>query len=372
MKRSLSTLLLVLSLAAAGCTQRGSAEPEVRNLIYLIGDGMGLSHLAMLEIESDYAPTAFNRIEHLSLVTTRSANNRVTDSAAAGTALATGSKSNNSMLGMTPDSTRLRSMMERARDRGMATGLVVSCYLQHATPGAFYAHRPRRTQYAEITEQLLQSEFDVLVGGGARWLEAPCDPADTTRTYLDAFAGKGYRVVRSREELDDVHDGRLLAVLADKHLPRAAERGDMLPAATAKALELLAQDPDGFMLMVEGSLIDYAAHANDAAWLLAEMRDFERAVAAATAFADTHPGTLVVVTADHETGGLTMPSGKNDFTLSESGIDYRFSTSSHTGIRVPAYFYGTGSDRFRPLLENHELAQRIMELLGLDGTAGES
>ena len=132
-----------------------------------------------------------------------------------------------------------------------------------------------------------------------------------------------------------------------------------------KALELLSQDPDGFLLMVEGSLIDYAGHANDAAWLLAEMRDFERVVATAMDFADTHPGTLVVVTADHETGGLTMPSGKSDFTLSESGIDYRFGTKSHSGIRVPAYFYGAGADRFRAMMENSELSQRIMELLGL-------
>lgn len=371
MKRHILPLLFVLTLAAAGCTQRKSSEPEVRNLIYLIGDGMGLSHLAMLEIESDYVPTAFSRAEHVSLVTTRSANNRVTDSAAAGTALATGTKTNNSMLGMAPDSSRLYSMMEQARDRGMATGLVVSCYLQHATPGAFYAHRPRRSQYPKINEQLLQSEFDVLIGGGAHWIGAPCDSADMNRTYFDCFAEKGYRVVRTREGIDSVHDGRLLAVLADKQLPKPAERGDIIPAATAKALELLSQDPDGFMLMVEGSMIDYAGHANDAAWLLDEMRDFERVVAVATDFADTHPGTLVVIVADHETGGLTMPSGKNDFTLSESGIDYRFSTPSHTGIRVPAYFYGTGSDRFRPMLENSELSQRIMELLGLTTPAKE-
>lgn len=366
MKHPIRILLCLLLLVAAGRTTAQTSD-EVRNVIFLIGDGMGLSHLSMLEIESDYQPTAFSRAEHLALVTTRSANNRVTDSAAAGTALATGHKTNNSMLGLAPDSSRLTSMMELARDRGLATGIVVSCHLTHATPGAFYAHRPKRSQYAEIAEQLLESNFDVLIGGGARWLGAPVggDSTAAAGTYFDAFARKGYRVVRSLEETADLHEGRLLAVLADEHLPNAVERGNELEQGTRKALELLSQDPDGFLLMVEGSLIDYAGHANHASWLLAEMRDFERVVATAMDFADTHPGTLVVVTADHETGGLTMPSGKSDFTLSESGIDYRFSTKSHSAIRVPAYFYGTGSDRFRPMLENCELSQRIMELLRL-------
>ena len=356
-------LWCVLLLAAAGCTTTHPADGEVRNLIYLIGDGMGLSHLAMLDIETDYRPNAFDRTERLALVTTRSVNNRVTDSAAAGTALATGHKTGNSMLGMTLDSTLVSSMMERARDRGMATGIVVTSYLQHATPGAFYAHRPKRSQYEAITEQLLASEFDVLLGGGAEWLEKPCAAADGN--YFDAFARKGYRVVRTPEELDAVHDGRLLGCFAEGHLPRSAERGDLLPRATRKALELLAADRDGFLLMVEGSQIDGAAHANDAAQVLDEMRDFEQVVSLAMDFADTHPGTLVVIVADHETGGLTMPSAKGDFTLSESGVTYRFGTNSHTGIHVPAYFYGTGADRFRPMMENDELARRIMELLRL-------
>ena len=363
MKPMIRTILLLLALGTAGCSDTQPAAPEVHNLIYLIGDGMGLSHMAMLEIESDYEPTAFSRAEHVALITTRSANNRVTDSAAAGTALATGYKTNNSMLGMAPDSSRLTSMMELARDRGMATGLVVTCHLTHATPGAFYAHQPKRSLYEAIAGQLFASDFDVLIGGGSRWLEA--DRPDSTGSWLDAFVRKGYTVARTPAEIEAVHEGPLLGLLAEEHQPHAADRGDVLPATTRKALELLAQHPDGFMLMVEGSLIDYAAHANDAAWLLDEMRDFEQTVAVAMDFADTHPGTLVVVVADHETGGLSMPSGKGDFTLSESGIDYRFSTGSHSGIRVPAYFYGTGADRFRPLMENHELARRIMELLHL-------
>lgn len=338
------------------CTGTSEQEPEVKNLIYLIGDGMGLAQVGMLEIENDYAPTAFSEAEHVALITTRSANNRVTDSAAAGTALACGAKTNNSRLGLSPDSVRLTSMMELARDRGMATGLVVSCYLQHATPGAFYAHQTGRHLYDEITDDLVASHFDVMIGGGTRWL------TDAHRTTL---AEQGYTLAMTREEALAATTTPLLAMVEPEYLPHAPERGDFIPQATAKALELLSQDEDGFMLMVEGSQIDGAGHANDPRYLLAEMQDFEQVVRLAVDFADTHPGTLVVVVADHETGGLSMPSGKSDFTLSESGIDYRFGTGSHSAIRVPAYLYGAGADQFKPMLENTELANRIMELMKL-------
>ncbi len=356
MMKHLTSLLCLLMLAGCGTATNDDRTQPVKNLIYLIGDGMGLAQLSILEIENEYAPTAFSEAERVSLVTTRSLNNRVTDSAAAGTALATGSKTDNSMLGLLPDSTVLTSMMELARDKGMATGLVVSCYLQHATPAAFYANVRHRGESEAITDQLVASDFDVLIGGGSKWL------TEAHRALLDE---KGYNYVQTLDEAEQSGAGRLLAMLADEYMPQAPERGDLIPRATKCALERLSQDEDGFMLMVEGSQIDGAGHANKADFLLAEMRDFEQVVRAAFDFADTHEGTLVVVTADHETGGLSMPSGQSDFTLSESGIDYRFGTGSHTAIRVPAYFYGAGADRFPALMDNTELANTLIELLGL-------
>ncbi|MBR5465566.1 MAG: alkaline phosphatase [Alistipes sp.] len=350
-------LPLFCLLACIGCGQNNRNDhAEVKNLIYLIGDGMGLAQMAMLEIESDYAPTAFTEAEHVSLITTRSANNRVTDSAAAGTALACGAKTNNSTLGMAPDSVILYSMMEHARDKGMATGLVVSCYLQHATPAAFYAHVWKRHMTEQITDDLVASNFDVMIGGGSRWL---------TEAHRTALTEKGYTLAFTREDALAATSAPLLAMVEEEYLPKAPERGEFIPQATAKALELLSKDEDGFMLMVEGSQIDGAGHGNNAAHLLAEMQDFEKVIRLAVDFANTHPGTLVVVVADHETGGLSMPSGKSDFTLSESGIDYRFGTGSHSAIRVPAYLYGTGSDRFEALMDNTELANRIMEIMKL-------
>ncbi|MDE6711747.1 MAG: alkaline phosphatase, partial [Alistipes sp.] len=141
-------------------------------------------------------------------------------------------------------------------------------------------------------------------------------------------------------------------------------RGDYLPQATRKALELLSADnEEGFFRMVEGSQIDMACHGNDASRVLDEMRDFEQAVAAAMEFADAHPGTLVIVTADHETGGLTLPGGKADFTLAESGVEPRFSTGGHSASIVPVYLYGTGACRIHGLMDNTELANRIKQII---------
>lgn len=307
-------------------------ENEVHNVIYMIGDGMGLAQVSLLQIAEDYAPTAFDRAEGVALIATRSANNRVTDSAAAGTALSTGSKTNNAALGVDTAGMRLESLAECARQQGMRTGLVVTSHLFHATPAAFYAHVADRNDMPSIVCDMLASDIDLLIGGGRRML------ADSLP---------------------------VLAAVADKHLPCAAERGDLLPRAVRKALELLDDGSErGFFLMVEGSQIDMFCHGNDAGGVLGEMRDFEQAVSVAMDFADAHPGTLVVVTADHETGGLTLPSGNSDFTLPESGVEPRFSSGGHTASIVPVYLYGTGADRIRGLMDNTELARQIKRMIG--------
>lgn len=355
--------VLVLPFGATQAHPEASeaSEREVKNLVFMIGDGMGLAQVSLLMIEHGYAPVSFDRAENIALLTTYSANNRVTDSAAAGTALATGFKTDNGMLGQMPDGTPVESMIVRAAREGCPTGEVVVSTLQHATPAAFYAYAADRGDDRRITEQLLQSDIDVLFGGGAGLI------SDEQR---EEFRSKGYRIVEDLDETDGIVSGKVLGLFARKHLPGAGGRGDYLPRATRKALEILDADSretgKGFILMVEGSQVDLAGHDNDAKRLLAEMNDFDRAVAEAMDFADAHPGTLVVVTADHETGGLSIPSNKEDFRLSDSGVEYAFSTGGHTGILVPVYLYGTGAERINGILDNTQLAQRLMELLGLE------
>ncbi len=367
MKKLILFILASFLLVAGGASAKQPARQPVRNVIYMIGDGMGLSHMSMMKIEGGYAPTAFDRAHGVALISTSSANNRVTDSGAAGTALATGTKTGNGRVGLDMEGNELRSMMRRATDKGFSTGIVVTCYLQHATPATFYAHSKKRRDIEKITGQLLESDIDVLLGGGDKWLSGKSSGGES---YYDAFRSRGYTVVDAIPAIGVVHSGRLLGVFAEEHLPPAPGRGDYLRDATDKALEILsnnsAKSKKGFMLMVEGSQIDYAAHANDQPWLLAEVRDFESAVAAAMDFADRTPGTLVVVTADHETGGLAIASNDADFTQAESGVKYIFGWTSHTGTHVPVYLYGTGADRITGVMDNTQLAHKIMEMMNLE------
>ena len=346
MKKIVITMLVLLSAAYAVGIGGGEVARKlnlrpsqivpaadtlpVRNLIYLIGDGMGLSHVSMLMLEEGYGTTAFDRAQNIALITTYSANNRVTDSAAAGTALATGHKTGNGM------------------------------------PGAFYAHVPYRRQYQRISDQLAGSDLTVAFGGGLKYAET--SEREDGVPGIERLRDRGFRVLTDPSQLDTLSRGPVMGFFADGHLPKMSEgRGDYLERAIRKALEILSREAGerdrGFVLMVEGSQIDLRAHDNDAEGVLAEMRDFDRAVAAAMDFADRHPGTLVVVTADHETGGLSIPSANVDFEHEEAGIEYCFSTGGHTAAMVPVYLYGTGSERINGVLDNTELARMLKWLV---------
>lgn len=372
MKKSISLFVLMLLSITTLCAQSDvntrcekGKKPAVRNLIYMIGDGMGLAHVSMLAIEQGYKPTAFDRTDNIALITTYSANNRVTDSAAAGTALATGHKTNNGTLGQTPEAEPVTSIIARAEQRGLQTGLVVTSSLLHATPAAFYAHVASRKEEPTIAQQFTESGIDVAIGGGANVLRSTKIGEQNVLEYL---AANGYIVVDELAKSSDVHQGKLFAACAEEHMPSmVAGRGEFLPEAVDKALEILsantAKSRKGFVLMVEGSQIDMESHGNKTEGILAEMRDFEQAITVAMDFADRNPGTLVVVCADHETGGLSMPSNNRDFTESESGIKYCYGTGSHTGIMVPVYLYGTGAELLNGIMDNTELSMRLSEIM---------
>lgn len=362
-------LLLMLPLVAfgvSGCTEK---EPEVKNIIFMIGDGMGLAQASLTQIENKYAPTAFDRAQNVALQKTYSANNRVTDSAASGTALATGYKTNNSTLGQTPDGTPVESIIAKAEKVGYASGVVVTCYVNHATPAAFYAHRESRNDNEGIITDFMASDLDVVFGGGTRFFNEHFTKQN--KNYVDELKAKGYNVLSEQSEMASVSEGNVVGLFAETNIPLMRNgRGDYLPKATAKALEILTnnvekQGKEGFVLMVEGSQIDGEGHGNNIEGVLAETRDFAAAMDVAMDYADAHPGTLVVVTGDHETGGLSIPSNKTDFTLPESGISYGFSTTGHTGIMLPVYLYGTGADRINGIMENTELSQALQRMIGV-------
>ena len=349
MKRVIITLSIIFAAAFSAKAQ------EVKNIIYLIGDGMGLTSVSMMLIENNYERTIFDQADNIALQKSYSLDNRVTDSAASGTALATGHKTNNTMLGQLPDGTNVESLMDIASAKGKATGLVVTTYIQHATPGAFFAHVPSRNHYTTISEQLLASDIDIAIGGGMAFYEERYGNRDNA---LEAIAASGFTLKESLES--EVTGERVLALLAPYEIEN---RAGYLAKATAEAIDHLDNCEEGFVLMVEGSIIDGMGHANDAKAQQQEMRDFMGAIEVAVEYAKAHPETLVVVTADHGTGGLTIISGNADFTLSEQGVEYHWATKGHSGELVPIYLYGAGAELINGIMENADLGQRLKDII---------
>ena len=341
------------------------AQEPVKNIIFLIGDGMGLSSVSMMQLINNYEPTIFDEAENIALQKTYSADNRVTDSAASGTALASGVKTNNTMLGIRPDLSHAESLLELAQSKEMATGVVVTTYLQHATPAAFYAHIDSRHKLAEISEQLLRSKLDVAIGGGMAFFEERYGDKEEAQK---AIAEAGFAYVSSMEELESADNNtRTLAIVSDKEV--GADSGTYLAKATSKALTMLEaqgkgkRSKRGFVLMVEGSLIDSMGHANDATAQQKEMESFMQAIEVAVEYAHKHPDTLVVVTADHETGGLALISANADFNLAEQGVEFKWSTGGHSGQMVPIYLYGAAAESINGIMENTELNAKLKALI---------
>lgn len=359
------TLLVVLCLLVL--VKFDKREEKVTNVIYMIGDGMGVAHISAAQIAKDYKPLNMERADYVGLCKTNSANSRVTDSAAAGTALATGHKTNNGMIGMTPDSVAHPSIRERAELAGMPTGIVVTYPVTNATPATFVGHVPNRHWEDDIATYYISNEVDVIIGGGSKRFDQRGDG----RNLLDTLSARGYVVAKELAEIEAVESGKVVVLPTEDSTPSYLHgRGDFLPNATAKALEILSNNAresgSGFFLMVEGSQIDGKAHGHDLEGMLAEIYDFDAAVNVAFDYADEHPGTLVVVTADHETGGLTIVNGNRKFDIHDLEVDFAWTTGGHTGGMVPIFAYGTGAENFSGVLDNTDLPKIMCRLLGLD------
>jgi alkaline phosphatase len=363
-----ATAIMFSLIQGCGEKSRPSAAPRVKNVILMVGDGMGLAQISALALADDGQPLNMERASVGGFVKTRSANNRVTDSAAAATAYATGTKTDNGYLSVDPAGEPLETILEKAEREGLATGLVATTHITHATPGAFYAHVTNRDDYRAVALDLLPSGIDVAIGGGGDYLTVRRDG----RNLVEELRELGYVMTDSLAGLDAVTNGQAMAIYPGGGLPliRDGRDPEYLSKATSKALEIVtANTPHGgggFFLMVEGSYIDSAGHDNDAEELLGEMRDFDAAVGVAFDYADAHPGTLVIVLADHETGGLSLPSGKSDFLLPDSGVEFRWSTDGHTATMVPMVAYGAHADLLGGVMDNTRVNRLMVGLLGLE------
>ncbi|WP_066186160.1 MULTISPECIES: alkaline phosphatase [Gracilibacillus] len=304
----------ITSVNADGNSQMNNREEngKAENIIYMIPDGFNADYATNYRYfkgeEAVWDP-------HLQgMFSTHSADSNITDSAAAGTAMSTGVKTNNGTIGIDPEGNTQQTILEASKDQGMSTGLVATSTITHATPAAFGAHVDDRNNETEIARQLIDNEIDVLLGGGKNNFLPESEGGNQEEAHvLQQAEEQGYQLVENRNQLMeadiDVNNERMLGLFADEalspELHRDTEEEPSLAEMTQISIDTLKKDEDGFFLMVEGSQIDWAGHDNDAAWAMTDVAAFEAAVQAAIDFAEKDGNTLVVVGGDHETGGMT-------------------------------------------------------------------
>jgi alkaline phosphatase len=338
---------------------------SVKNIIFLIGDGMSTTTISVTRLKATGVSgmLQMDRMPIAGFVRTHSADKLITDSAAASTAMATGYKTNNGMLGLNPQGDTLVTIMEECQLHGKATGLVVTSAITHATPAGFASHIPSRNSQAGIAEQLLQHRVNVLLGGGAVYF-GPKSQAGSKRKderdLLQEAKAEGYSVCLSREELLTANHPYILGLFAADGMATEPPEPS-LAEMTEKAISVLRKNEKGFFLMVEGSQIDWANHQNNFDKAVKQTLDFDQAIGVALAFAQQSRETLVVVTADHETGALIITGG----TMDGSHVDYSWGSSEHNPTTVPLYAYGPGAENFSGFQENTSLPVTMARLLKL-------
>jgi alkaline phosphatase len=352
----------------------------------------------------------------MGLVDTRSSDSDVTDSAAAATAYAAGIRTFNGAIGVGPDSQAVKTVLEAARDRGWATGLVATSSVTHATPASFAAHVNSRGSEFEIAKQMAAARVDVLLGGGTRYFDRAFRP--DSLDLLDRLRSE-YTFITQAHELARAGDRsvrKLAGLFASTQMEAAPTRSPALPDMTRAALEVLSRDPDGFFLMVEGSQPDWRGHGNEPLdAVTAEMLDFDRAIGVGLDFQQRNPGTLVLVVADHETGGLALDLVQDSTELMSASrqiqaamelmaqtrgfasdslralddsawrhmaaaarrmraravergpaisLIARYTTAEHTGEMVPLFASGPGAERFGGIIDNFKVGQILLEVVG--------
>ncbi len=330
--------------------RNNDSRSRVKNVILLIGDGMGLAQI-YAGLTGNRGDLNLTRLLNIGFSRTSAADTYITDSAAGGTAMATGVKTNNRAIGVDATGKAMPAIPVRIKPWGMVSGLISSGPITDATPAAFYAHQPDRMFEREIATDFLQSPVSILIGGSYRHFQE--------QKVLDTLQQRGFQTSHTFTDL-----GKLKApfVLLDDSAVVAMNKGraDFLVPSLHKAIQELGNNPNGFFIMAEGAQIDYGGHANNVGYIVQEMQDFDRAIGEAIRFADTNGETLVIVTADHETGGLSLLDGD----LKRGYVDGSFSTNDHSGIMVPVFAYGPHSLDFRGVYENTEIYHRIMAVLG--------
>lgn len=343
-------------LFSQGVNNESASKPK--NIIFMIGDGMGISQIQAAMTVSQ-APLNFEAFSSIGFQRTQSANSYNTDSAASATVLASGEKTDNGVIGINSTGNSTESIIEFLLKEGYKTGVVATNTISHATPAAFVAHQKHRDMYEEIALDISKSNVDVFIGGGLKHFNDREDRKDLVKEMKKY----GYKFARSISQTDGSWE-KFIALTANSHMPFMTDgRGDFSPSAVEKALNSLDKNNDkGLFLMIEGSQIDPVCHNQNQEQFIAEMIDFDKAIGVAFNFARNNGETLLVVTSDHETGGVTVLNGN----FEKDEVKVNFSTKGHTGVMIPVFSFDPKSELFTGIFENTDFKQRFKEVLGVN------
>ncbi len=329
--------------------KNNDGSSKVKNVILLIGDGMGLAQIHA-GMTANHGQLNLLQFLNIGFSKTSASDSYITDSAAGGTAMATGHKTRNRAVGVDHDFKAVPNLPELLKQKGIKSAIISAGDVTDATPASFYAHQPYREFNKEIAMDYLKSPVEILIGGGYDLFKS--------QNLTDSLNLMGIQTSNSWSELTTLKPPFLL--LDDSRTKSIEQgRGNFLTEAFQISLEHMKKNSKGFFMMAEGAQIDYGGHANRISYVSSEMLDFDQLVGQALRFADSNGETLVIVTADHETGGLTLLDGN----FEKGYIDGQFSTNDHTAVMVPVFAYGPHSLSFRGVYENTAIFEKIKDIM---------
>lgn len=364
-------VLLLLVLIQLGCKVTSntnlainSEKEEPLSVILMIGDGMGVAQISMAFYFGEEIPN-FQRFESIGLHKSASTSHWITDSTAGATAFAIGEKTYKRAIGVSRDTLPKETILEHLKKQGYQTGLISLTTITHATLASFYAHVQDRDMHEEIAIQLVKADIDFLAGGGKKYFNQRNDGQD----LFESLKNKAYHL--DTLSLSKPMKGKQNAfIIAEDGLPAIIDgRGNFLKEASLSALEFFEQTDKPFFLMIEGSFIDWGGHAKNPDMMITEVKDFDETLGAVLDYVETHPNTLLVVTADHETGGASIGKYYEVDTVTgkqkevPKKVAVYFNTDQHTGELIPVFAKGRGAENFQGIYENSDIYHKMMKSL---------
>lgn len=352
--KKIIVLCALVTVSTSGWAQKSKSKPK--NIILMVGDGMGVAQI-YAGLTGNKGKLNLERCTAIGFHKNQSADNYVTDSAAGATALASGQKTYNGAIGVDAAGKPIPTILEIAEQKGLATGLVATCSITHATPACFISHQASRGLNEAIALDFLKTDIDVFIGGGRNYFSKRSDGINLN----DSLKARGYQIANSISEVQQITKGKVAAFLADEQQARFSEgRGDELVKSTEAAIRLLKGNKKGLFMMIEGSQIDWGGHDNNTQYIVEEMIDFDNAIGKVLDFAAADGNTLVIITADHETGGFSLVGGD----MKTGTLEGKFTTGHHTGVMIPVFAFGPGSEKFSGIYENTDIYKKMYEAFG--------